>query len=84
MNQKDADAADPERQDLSRHSVGFKASFNVIHACPGNQLEQDFDEDGSVPIDPKWSEEQNCDLLPSLAERLDKRQSILRVFQGQP
>ena len=48
-------------------------------------LEQDFDNDKeSISFQPKWLAEQQSDLLPSLAERLDKRHNILRVKLKRP
>ncbi len=45
--------------------------------------EFDLDGDGKRSLRPNWPGDQQSDLLPSLAERLDKRQSILRVGYSQ-
>lgn len=37
-------------------------------------------EEGSRTVRPRWPEDPQNELVPSLAERLDKRQTILRVL----
>lgn len=80
-NEKSADLADIISSQ-SALSVSEAFTNDAIQDCYASPAEPDSDKDGGTSVPPKWTVEQHGDLLPSLAERLDKRHSILRVCRS--